>query len=265
MSKHCVGEALPLLFPISCSWFSPSECFTRGGWNPPRLLALPLSPPCPPQAVLTPAETAAVNSCLSACFSEPWWEFSGGPLLLSSAGLLFSGSCSEGKHRDGAFQTPCSSPAKRALPWLCVVASAPRYKYRQSLGHEGRQNVPAKSILSVFIRHVGRSGRVKSGGECGAGLANVSWFFIFHIVLHGYERRWWIKAEQNWKGKQNPNVSPVVLLVVFTDSSSCSTGRQRRVWSPLKRSISLYSLEGKTQRSNVHANHCLSVRSRHGA
>lgn len=59
--------------------------------------------------------------------------------------------------------------------------------------------------------------------------------------------------------KENSNDLPVVLLVVLMNLSSCGTGMQGHVWSPLKRNDSLYSLGDRAQRSNVGSNHCLSV------
>lgn len=86
-----------------------------------------------------------------------------------------------------------------------------------------------------------------------------SFFILFYMVMREGDE---LKLSRSGRENKTPMFC---LLVVFTDLSSCSTGRQRRVWSPQKRSISLYSLEGKTQRSNVHANRCLSARSRYGA
>lgn len=86
-----------------------------------------------------------------------------GLLLLSSAGLHFSGSWSEEKHQDDAFQNACSSPAKRALlkkPWLCVVEHTFHSKGSQSLGHKGKQSVPVESILSILISLFGRLGHI---------------------------------------------------------------------------------------------------------
>lgn len=63
-------------------------------------------------------------------------------VLLSSAVLLFSGSCPEGKHWDGAFQKRCFSPARSTQlrkPGLCEEDAAPHYKDGQSLGHKGEQ------------------------------------------------------------------------------------------------------------------------------
>lgn len=186
-----------------------------------------------------------------------------GLLFFSSAGLHFCGTWSEEKHQDDAFQNPCSSPAKTALlkkPWLCMVERTFHCKHSQSLGHESKQSVPVESILSILIC----LGHVQSGGKCGAGHSTVYLSFLLfhldgHVSLYGDDSRWCIKFEQYWKKKENSDVLPVVLLVVFMDLSSRGTGTQGHVWSSLKRNVSLYSLGDRAQRSNVSSNHCLSV------
>lgn len=204
-----------------------------------------------------PAETAATSSWLSERFSELWWGVDAACCSSPQQVCAFLVAALRKSTKMVLSKNPAALLMK---PWLCTMEHALLCKYGQSLGHEGKQSVPVESVLSALISHVGRLSHIRSGGKCGAGLSNIwaSYIFIWMVVLvymvmrEGDE----LNLSRTGRKKENPSVLPVVVLVVFMDLSSCSTGRQG---SPLRRSISLYSLGGKSQRSNVHSNRCLSV------